>query len=284
MAMPHTYQISKYASQLAESEAPMTGTCYFEHDFGEYSLEARVLLNRRMEWPHVMWLHGANSDYSWANSLNFALHRMGVSILSPILSGHSKASPVALEDTNLGNNIAEAEAFFSYLDTDRPKVIMASSMGATAALKLLERHIDEIEKLVLFGPCVYDKNSYNQNFGEPFREVIRRPYSYLKNDTLRLLKKFSGKVLLIKGQYDGLDPKDFGLPDGGAVAHIMIDGQKRYSPVVPETIETIHNLVPAERLTFIEVPDADHGVLAWMRDHPDEADGLVGQVARFISQ
>lgn len=256
---------------------------YFQHDLGAYKLEARVLFNEGKDWPQILSIHGARSDYTKANTVNFALQKAGISTLSINMSGHNEMSPLPLEHTCLANNIKEAEAFFHYLDTDKPKIVIAYSMGGTPALKLLEKHAHQIDKLILFYPGVYAKDSYDKAFGEPFRSIISQPFSYLRNDTIELLKQFPGKLLLIKGEYDGLDARQFGKPEGTSVGEVLINGEKYSSPIPKDVIDLVYNAADEKRRQLIEVAGSDHGLLPWMRSHPHDGRLLIDKIVDVIN-
>jgi len=276
-------QTSNVADKLVSLEKPHDDE-YVTRQFDGYSLEARILYNKNHDLPWLLSIHGARADYSKANPISFGLQDRGISSLGVNMSGHSATSPLLPEETSLGNNIREVRAFFDDLDPAKPAVVMAFSLGGTPALKLLEKYADRISKLVLFYPGIYAKESYDKHYGEPFRAVISQPYSYLHNDTIPLLQKFKGKLLLIKGEYDGLDPVDYGKPAGTSAGQVEIDGKTYYSPIPKEVIELIKDVVPEARRTIIEVPKSDHTVIAWMREHPTEAQKILDQLAAFIAE
>lgn len=276
------YQKSKYSDELWFNEQPPGEAAYFEHQFGEYALEARILYNQNHDKPWVLSVHGARADYTKANVVSFGLQNRGYSTLGMNMSGHSKAGVVAVEKTTLGNNIREADAFYDYLSGDRQKSVIAYSLGGTPALKLLEKHADSIDKLVLFYPGIYSQESYDKHFGPEFRAVIAEPYSYRNNDTIELLRKFGGKLLLVKGQYDGLDPEEYGKPAGGSAGEVVVNGKNYYSPIPKEVIDAAYNAVPKERRELIDIPDCDHSVILWMREHPAEAEAFLDKVDAFL--
>jgi pimeloyl-ACP methyl ester carboxylesterase len=230
----------------------------------------------------VLSIHGARADYTKSDAVAFGLQERGYSLLGMNMSGHSKAGVLEPEQTTLGNNVREAEAFFDNLDSTRPKVVIGYSLGGTPALKLLEQHADEIDKLILFYPGIYSKDAYDKNFGPEFRDVITQPFSYRNNDTIDLLRSFKGDLLLVKGQYDGLDPIEYGKPAGGSAGEVEVAGTSYYSPIPKEVIDMIYQAMPADRRQLIEVPDCGHSVVLWMRDHPTEANRLLDQLDIFL--
>ncbi|MBI3289808.1 alpha/beta fold hydrolase [Candidatus Microgenomates bacterium] len=256
---------------------------YFKHNFGEYSLEARILNNEKGEKPWVFSVHGARSDYAKSDAITVGLQKRGCSILGFNMSGHNDASKISIEQTTLGNNIKEAEAFFSYLNPKTKKKIIAYSLGATPALKVLETHIDEVDRVVLVGPGIYSTQAYDKHFGEEFRSAISRPFSYRENEVIAILEAYKGKLLLIKGEYDGLDPVTHGKPIGTSAGEVEIGNQRYYSPIPKEVIEMIYNAVPSDRRKMVVINGCDHAVAPWIHDHPNEGKSLLDEMALFLN-
>jgi dienelactone hydrolase len=265
-----------YSSELPEDAQ------YLTHDFDVYSSEARIVYNQTHEEPWVISIHGAKGDYTKNDLFTLGLRKRGYSVLSMTLSGHSAASGVAPEETSLGNNMREAETFFKYLNPARKKIVIGYSMGGTSALNLLRGHADEIEKLILFYPGIYDVAGYDKHFGAEFRSVISQPYSYRNNDTIELLRSFPGKVLLICGEYDGLNPVAYGKPAGGSAGEIEINGLAYYSPIPKEVIDMIMDAAPEGRKQFIEVAGCDHSIAPRLREQPEKTEQLLNQIDSFL--
>lgn len=278
------YQQSKHQEHLSFPDMPPGEAVYFEQSFGPYALEGRILYDVAHDEPWILSVHGARGDYTKADAISFGLQERGNSLVGMALSGHSKAGVLPSEQTTLDNNIREAVAFYEYLRDDRPKTVIGYSLGGTPVLKLLEDHADQIDKIVLFYPGIYSKDSYDKHFGQEFREVISQPFSYRNNDTIDLLRQFKGRLLLIKGQYDGLDPQEYGKPAGTSAGEITVNGKKYYSPIPKEVIDMVYNAVPEDRRQLIEIPDCDHSVILWMREHPTEAAVFLDKVDAFIKQ
>lgn len=255
---------------------------YFEHNFGEYSLDGRILYNSRHEKPWLISVHGARSDYAKSDAVTVGLRKRGYSILGFNMSGHNPASKIYLGQTTLGNNVKETEVFYSYLDPQRKKKIIAHSLGATPALKILGMHLDEVDRIVLFGPALYSAKAYDKPFGDEFRRTISKPFSYRENDVIVNLEAFQGKLLLIKGEYDALDPAVHGKQEGISAGKVEIGNKKYYSPIPKEVIEMIYSAVPPERREIIIVPGSDHGVIPWIINHPVEGGLILDKIARFL--
>jgi dienelactone hydrolase len=276
-----TYSTSKYQAVLAFPEAPPDAV-YFEHPFDGYALEGRIVYNEQHDEPWILSIHGARADYSKSDAMTLGLRARGHSVLSMNLSGHSEAGVLPAEQTSLANNINEVATFFKYLDPRRPKTVIGYSMGGTSALKLLEKHGQEIDKLILCYPGIYDKRAYDVHFGPNFREIISQPFSYRNNDTISLLKKWPGKLLLVHGEFDGLDPESFGKPAGTAAGEVVIDGQNYYSPIPKEVLDMIYDAVPPNHRSRIIVPKCGHSIVLWMRENPQAATQLLQEMDHFL--
>lgn len=283
-ATPEMYQVSKYHDALLFSDAITDNIAFYQRDLGRYALEARVAYNGAHEDPWVLSVHGARSDFTVSDEVTRRLQEGDFSILAMTMSHHSDAIPEVAKDTCLQDNIDEVEAFFGDLIAARPKIVIAYSLGGTPALKLLEQHSDEIDKLVLFYPGIYDTAAYNQPYGEAFKAAITQPYSYRNTDVITLLERFQGDLLLVKGEYDGLDPEAYDGVAGGSAGYIVVDGKTYYSPIPKEVLDMVYGAVPEERRQLIEVPDCGHTVTTWMRDHPAEADQIVATIQTFLNE
>lgn len=280
--MLERYQGSQNEGKLIFNEQPPGDVAYIEMPFDGYELEGRILYNTAHQDPWVLSIHGARADFTKSNAVSFGLQERGYSLLGLNMSGHSQAGVLDPGQTTLANNIAEAEAFFAELDPSRPKVVFGFSLGGTPALELLKKHGNDIDKLVLFYPGVYTKDSYDKHFGDEFRAVISQPFSYRNNDTIEQLRSFKGDLLLVVGEYDGLDPESYGKPAGTSVGEVDVDGKKYYSPIPKEVIDMVYGAIPEERRQRITIPDCDHSVILWMREHPTEADRLLDQIDTFL--
>lgn len=278
------YKTSKHHHELWFNDKPPHRAVYFGHSFDDYTLEGRILYNSKDQAPWVFSIHGARADFTKADAVAFGLQKRGYSLLGINLSGHSKAGKLALEETTLGDNVRETETFYQYLDKNCKKIIIAYSLGGTPALKLLKNHNTDIEKLVLFYPGIYTKDAYTKHFGKEFQKTISQPFSYRDNDTIELLHSFKGDVLLVKGKYDGLDPKEYDKPAGGSAGEVVISGQKYFSPIPKDVIDMVYNAVPKTQLQLIEIPSCGHSVILWMREHPEEAERLLDRIDAFLKR
>lgn len=278
------YISSKHEQDLWFPAIPPGRTRYFAHAFETYAVEGRILFNSANEDPWVFSIHGARADFTKSDAVSFGLQQKNYSILSMNMSGHSKASPRKPEETILGDNVLEVETFYDYLNKRKKKIVIAYSLGGTPALNLLKNHASDIDKLVLFYPGIYTKAAYTKHFGKEFKDTVSEPFSYRQNDTISLLKSFKGELLLVKGEYDGLDPELYNKPAGGSAGEVIIDKKSYYSPIPKEVIDLVYHAVPNTRRKLIEIPQCGHSVVLWMREHQSEAEIFLNQIDRFLKR
>lgn len=268
--------------KLLSQEKPPSRSQYFSHQFDNYSLEAQITYNEANDWPAVLSLHGARSDYTTNRRVIFSLQKAGISVLAFNFSGHNQMSPLSLAQTSLGQNIEESRAFYNYLAPRKAKTLIGYSMGAAATLELLRSNLDEIEKVILFYPALYAKKAYDQPFGEPFKQVISQPYSYFDNDLIDSLAEFRGKILIIKGEYDGVQSEE----PGQSMGKYERDGKMYYSPIPKDVFDL---LMADDKLTkssrrLIEVPKCDHSIIRWLEANPQSGKQLLQSMGDFLSE
>jgi pimeloyl-ACP methyl ester carboxylesterase len=254
---------------------------YFRESFENYDLEGRVLFAKDEHWPQILFIHGARSDYTEMNALLTAMQQQGVSTLSFNMSGHNRCSSVSVYQTSLQQNLQEAESFYRHLQADMPHTVMGHSLGGALAVKLAVRFPEKINRLVLFCPAVYADAAYPVHFGRDFTQAISSPFSFLNSEIFAYLKKFTGKLVLIMGEYDGLPSKNFDKPAGVSAGEIDIGGQKKYSPIPFEVVEQIKTAITKERFLSLLIPDCDHDIAGWLRQNPENCNELVKKILSF---
>ena len=175
----------------------------------------------------------------------------------------------------------EAEAFSKLLDASQPCTAIGFSMGGATAIRLVQKHPDRFNKLVLFYPAIFPDDAYGVPFGtDNFRAIASRKDSYLDSQLFEVIKNFKGNIMLIKGEYDGIDPASVGLKDSNAVGSVFLDGQERYSPIPPKVFTKILEVRPDTK--YIAVKGVDHLFAKWAETHSSEAQNIGNQVANFI--
>ena len=65
--------------------------------------------------------------------------------------------------------------------------------------------------MILAAAAVYTADAYEVNFGDRFRNLIRRPESWRSSDAFEILGNFRGRILLIVAEKDEKIPVE--IPD-----------------------------------------------------------------------
>lgn len=275
---------SRLRSRLQFDEAPTGPEFFFAQTFAGYQLEGRVLAGSAAaaSTPKVLAIHGARSDYSRLNAILYPLQAQGIASLSFNLSGHGPSADVALEDTSLAQNLQEALQFADHLGAELSTVI-GHSLGGALALKVAQAHRASVRRIVLFCPALYAEAAWQQAFGSPFKSAISVPYGFLDSPSLEFLRTFDGEVLLVIGEYDGLQATTFG-GIAGTSAGIQQMGARAINSAIPyEVIEAIEKSLAPDQLKKIVLPGCDHAVSTWLRENPPSAVELASEIARFIN-
>lgn len=248
---------------------------------GTYRLEGRILSKDVSQKPAIIVVHGARADYTKADDLMIPLHAMGLDILSATTSGHGVAGHKSTQPFSLNDNLREATAFADLL-TQSGRTAIGFSMGGTTAARLVQENPELYDKLILFYPAVFNDEVYKVPFGtDEFRAKTSEKGSFLSSSFFECIHTFPGKIMLIKGEYDGLDPASFGKPDQNTVTTIMIGDREVYSPIPPEVFSKIMAIRPDSE--YIELPGADHRFAKWFLDHPDDAKLITQKLFDFIT-
>ncbi|CAB5697082.1 alpha/beta fold hydrolase [Aeromonas dhakensis] len=279
---------SKTQERWQFTEEPPLPARYFSEAFDTYQLEARVLptVRRETEWPQLLAIHGARSDYTKLNAILYPLQTLGIASLSVNLSGHNPASSIGLEETSLGKNMQEALRYADHL-APHLHTVLGHSLGGALALKVAQVHRASVKKIVLFCPALYPEEAYHRRFGSAFKEAISTPFGFLDSHSLTFLREFKGDLMLIIGQYDGLISTNFGGLAGQAAGRVTLwntssEERNVYSAIPFEVIDAIEQSLAPKRFEKIVLPDCDHAISSWLRTHPSHAHWVAGKVAAFI--
>ena len=262
-------------------DEPAPGTERFiEECFDGYRQQARLLLPLNEQAPTALVIGGARSDFTRLNPLLYRLQQQGIGSLTGNLSGHSLASEPGAREASLASNLDEALRFHQRLDT-RSDTLIGHSLGAAIALKLAAQR-PSVRKLVLICPAVYPDAAHIAPFGPAFTAAIRKPFAFLECDSYEFLRQFQGRVLLVIGEYDGLNSKVHGQGAGTSAGTRRLAGVERYSPIPEEVTHTLLRSVPAPHVECLMLTDCDHGIAAHLRERPEVADQVAAAVAGFM--
>ncbi|BBL26250.1 alpha/beta hydrolase [Comamonas terrigena] len=234
----------------------------------------------------LLALHGARSNLQRLNGLLAPLQQLGVGSLAPSLSGHGPDSPMPVEQTSLAHNLQEALRFAARLGPQL-RMVYGSSMGGALAMRVAEHHADQIQVLALCGPALYPEAAWSApHFGAPFREAISTPFGFLQSRSLDFVRRFAGRLLLIQGEWDGLQATAHGAPAGRAAGETTLqrpDGSHHtvWSPIPAEVFSALADAAGA-RLQHIVLEGADHRVAAHLQQHPAVARTLAGLMQQAL--
>ncbi|CAM3969177.1 hypothetical protein CCOS865_00802 [Pseudomonas reidholzensis] len=251
-----------------------------EASFDSYRQQARLLLADNPRAPVAFVVGGARSDFTRLNPLLYRLQQHGISSLTGNLSGHSLASEPGAVAPSLSTNLNEALRFQRTI-AEHCQTLIGHSLGAAIALKMAAQ-LPDVRKLVLICPAVYPDAAHQAPFGPAFTAAISQPFGFLECDSYAFLRQFQGKVLLVIGEYDGLNSRTFGQGPGTSAGTRLMAGIPRYSPIPEEVTHALLRSVPAPDVQCLLLTDCDHGIAAHLRDAPQVADQVAEVVAAFM--
>ncbi|MCW2269460.1 alpha/beta hydrolase [Pseudomonas sp. JUb96] len=262
-------------------DEPSPGTEHFiTESFDTYQQQARLLLPDVERAPPLFVVGGARSDFTRLNPLLYRLQALGIGSLTANLSGHSLASEPGAFEPSLGTNREEALRFHRHI-APRCQTVVGHSLGASIALKLAAQQ-PAVDKLILICPAVYPDNAHDAPFGPAFKAAISKPYGFLDCDSFEFLRQFPGRVLLVMGEYDGLNSQVHGQGAGTSAGTLWLAGAQRYSPIPEEVTRALLKSVPPPHLECLLLSDCDHSISAHLRETPGVADQVAQTVAEFV--
>ncbi len=191
--------------------------------------------------PKLLFLHGAGQS----NQDRFTLIRkdlieLGISSVSFDFIGHGKTGG-SLEESSLQQRFNQASDIIKVLNLSPSLSIVASSMSAYIAIKLLKKH--PIENLILFVPAIYNTKAYTIPFNQGFSEIIRMPNSWLDSDAWDILQNFKGNLLIISAANDEIIPP--------AIVQKLYDSAK-----------------DAKKRELLIIENCSHQILKYLSDKP----------------
>ncbi|WP_229864593.1 alpha/beta fold hydrolase [Streptomyces djakartensis] len=177
----------------------------------------------------------------------FAAH--GCRALAFDFSGHGESTGV-LRELSLRRRFDQAVSVIdAYTPVDEPLILVGFSMSGQTVADLVRHYGDDrVAALCLCAPAVYTAEAWDVPFGEgdgPFSELIRRPGSWRDSPALDVLAAYEGRaVLAVPGTDDVIPP---------AVTQAVSEALARRA-----------------QFTHWELPEAEHRLGLWFRDHPDD--------------
>lgn len=253
---------------------------FIDEVFGNYQQQARLLVPDIERAAPAFVLGGARSDFTRLNPLLYRLQAAGIGSLTANLSGHSLASEPGAISPSLATNLDEAQRFHAHI-APRCRTLIGHSLGAAITLKLAAR-LPQVDNIVLICPAVYPDHAHQAPFGPAFTAAISKPFGFLESDSYAFLNQFTGRVMMVIGEYDGLNSQRFGKGPGTSAGNLWLAGTERYSPIPEEVTQALMQSVSASRLHCLFLTDCDHGIAAHLRNTPAIADQVASAVEAFI--
>jgi len=225
-------------------------------DFEAHTLIGDILFDGRS--PQLLVLHGAgNSNRQHFQLLREELLAAGISSAAFDFVGHGDTGG-DLKTSSLSSRTRQARKVVEALNLQQPFALMAASMSAYTAVKLLEHY--RIKSLILLVPAMYTAQAYTIPFNRGFSDIIRQPQSWLHSDAWQILADYRGRLLIVAGEEDRIIPR-------GVISMI-------YESAVNSSARELYI-----------APHASHYVLTDLRsDNPDEFEYIFGRIRQRLME
>ncbi len=191
----------------------------------------------------------------------FAAH--GCRALTFDFSGHGESTGV-LRELSLRRRFDQAVSVIdAYARLDEPLILVGFSMSGQTVADLVRHYGDDrVAALGLCAPAVYTAEAWDVPFGEGdgrFSALIRRPGSWRDSPALDVLRAYEGRAVLAVPGTDEVIP-----------------------PAVTEAVSEA--LARRAQITHWELPEAEHRLGLWFRDHPDDGREFVTAVLSGLGE
>ncbi len=190
----------------------------------------------------------------------FAAH--GCHALAFDFSGHGESTG-PLRELSLRRRFEQAVSVIdAHARVDGPLVLVGFSMSGQTVADLVRHYGDRVAALGLCAPAVYAAEAWDVPFGEGggrFSGIIRRPGSWRASPALDVLRAYEGRAVLAVPGTDEVIP-----------------------PAVTEAV--CEALARRAQFTHWELPEAEHRLGLWFRDHPDDRREFVTAVLTGLGE
>ncbi|MDV7216312.1 alpha/beta fold hydrolase [Streptomyces prunicolor] len=163
-------------------------------------------------------------------------------------SGHGESTG-KLAELSLRRRFEQAVAVIdAYAAADRPLVLVGFSMSGQTVADLVRHYGDRVAALGLCAPAVYTAEAWDVPFEDGngrFSELIRQPDSWREAPALQVLRAYEGRAVLAVPGTDAVIPT-----------------------AVTESVQEA--LAARAQYTRFELPDAQHQLGMWFREHGDD--------------
>ncbi|BCM66433.1 hypothetical protein EASAB2608_01767 [Streptomyces sp. EAS-AB2608] len=197
----------------------------------------------------ALLLHGAGNG-SKERLLPFLADfaAQGCRALAFDFSGHGESTG-ALADLSLCRRYEQAVALLdAHAPADDPLVLVGFSMSGQTVADLVRHYGRRVESVGLCAPAVYTPEAWDVPFGTGdgrFSALIRTPDSWRQSPALEAFRAYEGRAVLAVPGTDTVVP--------------------------PEVTHAVEEALSARaRCTRLELPDAEHMLGLWFRDHAED--------------
>lgn len=181
----------------------------------------------------------------------FAAH--GCHALAFDFSGHGDSTG-ALPELSLRRRFEQAVAVLdAHAPADDPLVLVGFSMSGQTVADLVRHYGTRVAAVGLCSPAVYASDAWEVPFDNRqgrFGEIIRTPDSWRTSPALEVFRTYEGRAVLAVPGTDAVIP-----------------------PAVTEAVQDA--LSARARYSRFELPDAEHRLGLWFRDHAEDRQAFV---------
>ncbi|WDV51187.1 alpha/beta fold hydrolase [Streptomyces coeruleorubidus] len=177
-------------------------------------------------------------------------------------SGHGESTGL-LRELSLRRRFEQAVSVIdARARVDGPLILVGFSMSGQTVADLARHYGDRVAALGLCAPAMYAAQAWDVPFGAGdgrFSEIIRRPGSWRGSPALDVLRGYEGRAVLAVPGTDGVIP-----------------------PAVTEAVSEA--LARRAQFTHWELPEAEHRLGRWFRDHPEDRREFVTAVLTGLGE
>ncbi|MFE9437880.1 alpha/beta fold hydrolase [Streptomyces sp. NPDC006602] len=171
-------------------------------------------------------------------------------------SGHGESTGT-LRELSLRRRFEQAVAVVdAVVPAGGPLILVGFSMSGQTVADLAAHYGDRVTALGLCAPAVYAGEVWDVPFGagdDRFSAIIRTPGSWRTSPALDVLRAYEGRAVLAVPGTDAVIP--------------------------PEVTEAVQDALCARaQFTRLELPNADHHLGLWLRDHTEDRREFVSAV------
>ncbi|MFF9673306.1 alpha/beta hydrolase [Streptomyces eurythermus] len=160
-------------------------------------------------------------------------------------SGHGESTG-ELAELSLRRRYEQAVAVLdAHAPADDPLIVVGFSMSGQTVADLVRHYGRRVAAVGLCAPAVYGQDAWDVPFGNGdsrFSELIRRPDSWRDSPALEVFRSYAGRAVLAVPGHDTIIPA-----------------------AVTEAIQEA--LSERSRFSRFDLPDAEHILGLWFRDH-----------------